>query len=670
MRTVVTLLIVLILSSLNTFAQDVGMGMHLNTLEGHSDSVNSVAFSPDGRTITSGSTDDTIRLWDATTGAHQRTLTGHSDSVSSVAFSPDGRTIASVSWDKTIRLWDAGTGTHLNTLGGHTPWFNSVAFSPDGRTIASGAGRTIRLWDAGMGVEQHTLTGHLSWVRSVAFSLNGRTLASGGGYADNTIRLWDAGTGVHQRTLTGHSHWVNSVAFSPDGRTLASGSYDDTIRTWDATTGTRKRILTGHSGSVNSVAFSLDSRILASGSLDGTIRLWDAGTGATLNTLEGHSGSVTSVAFSPDGRTLASGSSDGTVLLWKLIPSATPTATVSVSPTPVPSPAIGEQLTLSLKIAGEETVAGYQATVAFDTTVLRYVSSANGDYLPTGAFFIPPVVAENRVVLASTALAGVGKGDGTLAAITFEVVAIKTSTVTLSQVTLVDPDGERLYPLVENGRVIELPQLFGDVNRDGVVNIQDLVVVGANFEADGSAQGGCQRRWRGRYRGFGGGCWCDTQRRNRACRAFPRTWCLRDGEPVPYSRGCPRLAHSSTRSKPHGCKVPKRDYFLRTSLGNLDSARDSPCCRTTRIRSILRRGYRISLPTLRMLTLTIYDTKGVQWCVGLSWGINLSVIYQDQSRAAHWNGRNANGELVASGVYFYQLRAGNYSALRRMVVVK
>ena len=121
----------------------------------------------------------------------------------------------------------------------------------------------------------------------------------------------------------------------------------------------------------------------------------------------------------------------------------------------------------------------------FDTTALRYVSSANGDYLPTGAFFVPPVVEGNQVTLASTALAGVGKGDGTLAVITFEVVAIKASTVTLSQVNLVNPDGERSYPIFEHGQVIEPPQIFGDVNKDGVVNIQDLVLVGTNFRKTG-----------------------------------------------------------------------------------------------------------------------------------------------------------------------------------------
>ncbi len=466
------------------------MGIEQHTLTVHS-YVSSVAFSPDSRTLASGGSDGTIRLWDARTGTEQRTLTGHSRGVYSVAFSPDGRTIASGSKDGTIRLWDAGTGAEQRTLTGHSSGISSVVFSPDGRTIASGnrtlpSGRwddTIRLWDAGTGAEQRTLTGHSDWVYSVAFSSDGWTLASGS--RDSTIRLWDAVTGTHQRTLTGHSPWVSSVAFSPDGTTLASGGRDSTIRLWDAGMGTHQRTLTGHSSVVYSVAFSPDGTTITSGSYDRTIRVWDAKTGAHIRTIAGHTDGVRSVAFSPDGRTLASGSSDGTVLLWEVTPAPNTNATVSVSPSPVQSPTIGAQLTLSLKIAGEETVAGYQATVVFDPTALRYISSANGNYLTTSAFFVPPVVEENRVTLASTALAGVGEGDGTLATITFEVVEIKASTVTLSDVALVNPAGERLYPLVENGQVIEPPQRFGDVNRDGVVNIQDLVVVGSNFGQTG-----------------------------------------------------------------------------------------------------------------------------------------------------------------------------------------
>ncbi|GCB21817.1 vegetative incompatibility protein HET-E-1 [Aspergillus awamori] len=213
---------------------------NLQTLEGHSHWVWSVAFSPDGRTLASGSDDGAIKLWDTATGTEQQTLTGHSDSVWSVAFSPDGRTLASGSDDKTIKLWDTATGTEQQTLTGHSDSVWSVAFSPDGRTLASGShDKTIKLWDTATGTEQQTLTGHSSSVFSVTFSPNGRTLASGS--ADKTIKIWDTATGTEQQTLTGHSDFVWSVAFSPDGRTLASGSHDGAIKVWDTTTGTEQQ---------------------------------------------------------------------------------------------------------------------------------------------------------------------------------------------------------------------------------------------------------------------------------------------------------------------------------------------------------------------------------------------------------------------------------------------
>jgi WD40 repeat protein len=282
----------------------------------------SVAFSPDGNILASGSISGEIILWDEAT--HERLgdpLKGHSGAnVNSVAFSPDGNTLASGGDDGTVVLWDVQNRNLIGVpLRGHTDHVTSVAFSPDGKTLASASwDSTIILWDV---ETRHAigqpLTGNSGSLLILAFSPDGKILASGGD--DRTIQLWDVEN--HQpmgKPLKGHNDSVRSLAFSPDGRALVSGSDDNTIIAWDPATGQPiGQPVTGHSSAVTSLAFSPDGKLLASGSWDNTVILWNTDTGQQIGSpLAKHSNSVFSVAFSPDGKILASGSQDGTIVLW------------------------------------------------------------------------------------------------------------------------------------------------------------------------------------------------------------------------------------------------------------------------------------------------------------------------------------------------------------------
>ncbi len=245
-----------------------------------------------------------------------KTLTGHSGQVYSLAYSPDGRYLASGSSDKTIKIWETATGTELRTLTGHSMTVWSVAYSPDGRYLASGSlDKTIKIWEVATG-KVRTLTGHYMTFWSVAYSPDGRYLASGS--SDKTIKIWETATGKELRTLAGHSKGVWSVVYSPDGRYLASGSSDKTIKIWEVATGQELRTLTGHSEGVLSVAYSPDGRYLASGIGDGAIKIWEVATVRELRTPTRHSETVFSVAYSPDGRYLASGSADKTIKIWRV----------------------------------------------------------------------------------------------------------------------------------------------------------------------------------------------------------------------------------------------------------------------------------------------------------------------------------------------------------------
>jgi WD40 repeat protein len=315
-------------------------GQQVLTLPGHTGWIWAVTFSPDGKTLASCSHDSLIRLWDMQTidfeqsnpvnlaeasdskhlsGACIKTLRGHFSRVWTIAFSPNGQLLASGSDDQTIRLWNVQDGTCLMVLQGHTGGVTSVRFSPNGQMLASASeDSSIRLWSVDRGTTLKTLPGHTRWVRAVAFSPNGQTLASGSD--DLTIRLWEVKTGTCRKTLQGHTGWVTSLSFSPNGQTLASSSEDASVRLWSVQDGTCFKLLQGHSSCVWEVAFNPDGQTLASGSADLSARLWDVQGGNCLKTLQGQTRGVTSVNFSPDGSMLASGSYDALVRLWDLQP--------------------------------------------------------------------------------------------------------------------------------------------------------------------------------------------------------------------------------------------------------------------------------------------------------------------------------------------------------------
>jgi WD40 repeat protein len=297
---------------------EVHSGREIRAFSGHQGEVLSVSFSPDGNSLASGSNDSTVRLWQVDSGREVRAFSGHRSRVWSVSFSPDGKSLASGSDDKTARLWQVDSGREIRSFSGHNSSVRSVSFSPDGKSLASGSDdKTVSLWQVESGRQIRAFSGHQSSVTSVSFSPDGKSLASSSD--DKTIGLWQVESGREIRTFSGHQYPFMNVSFSPDGKSLASGSDEGTVRLWQMDSGREMRAFSGHRGWVSSVAFSPDGKSLVSASLDKTVRLWQVDGGREVRTFSGHQSLVWSVSFSPDGKSVASASNDKTVRLWQVV---------------------------------------------------------------------------------------------------------------------------------------------------------------------------------------------------------------------------------------------------------------------------------------------------------------------------------------------------------------
>ncbi len=329
----------------------------------HTEPVNQISISPDGKLIATATIDSKIHIW-SKEGILQQTLNGHTGEVLDIKFMPgkikgDRYQLISTGVDKTVRIWQVfnrysnqnktiyslavsptttntfatanwdgkinlwrnnpdGIQKIVNTLSGHKDTISQIKYSPDGKLIASASwDKTIKLWNAENGKLIDSLIGHQDGVNSIAFSPDGQTLISGS--EDRTIKLWDLTNFQLIKTLTGHTDSIKALTISPDGKLIASAGYDNTIKLWTLA-GKLLQTIDAHNLAITSLTFTSDSQTIASASWDNTVKLWsiqDAGkTSQLLHILTGHQDGVTTIALNADGTLLASGSGDRTIKLW------------------------------------------------------------------------------------------------------------------------------------------------------------------------------------------------------------------------------------------------------------------------------------------------------------------------------------------------------------------
>ena len=705
---------------------DVSTREHIATLQGHTDNINSVSFSPDGKLLASGSSDGTVKFWDVaestlklakvsgddqqgtfgselsepliievkdrfdnplqgievtftvtagdgklsgqftvedvktdTNGRAARTLAlgqaavntvevsiavagsqlvtfsamgisadrgvtfeGLSDSYGgiSAAFSPDSSLLATGTNEGTVKLWNMATKSHIATFEEEANLVLSVSFSPDGSLLASAANAgNVNLWDVATKEKIATLEGV-----SPTFSPDGSLLAIEIPHSlflfdsdppdAGTVKLWDVATKAHIATFQPHGTLLTDISFSPDSSLLVFESWDSGVELWDVA---KKEHITTFE--VLSASFSPDSSLLAIGTLEGSVKLWDVATKKYIATLQGHIDVVTSVSFSPDGRLLASGSTDGTIMLW--------------------------DVATKEKIA---TLEGHQGSYT------EVMFSPNGTLLLS----VAPDAEDSYRILS---LWDVAKKE-------------KLSTLSMNAFTsvLFSPDGSflvaielltdvSLWNVAAYVAQLEPAKIAEDVNGDGVVNTQDLLLVIGYFGKTGQHIADVNMdevvdvkdliQVAGVFGNAAAAPSPDPQLLAMFTAADVQQW-LSEAQhlnltDITSQRGIRFLEQLLA------ALIPKETALLPNYPNPFNPETWIP--------------YQLANDT--DVQISIYDINGAL-VRQLDLGHQRAGYYTDRSRTAYWDGRNAVGESVASGLYFYQLQTDDVSTLRKMVIVK